>query len=83
MEIVKSKNGADMRRRKPFFLSTCPDELTAAIEQYPNCPTDVNIPNIIYSILTSKSEVLSLRLLVREASLKHCQRHNGPRVLSL
>ena len=45
MELVKPRNGADLRRQKLFFLSTCPDQLTAAIEKYPSCPTEVNVKN--------------------------------------
>ena len=48
IELIQSKGRGEMEQQNSFSLSTCPDELSAAIELYPNCPTEVNIGRNIW-----------------------------------
>ena len=43
MELLVPKEHLDMTGQKQFALSVCPEVLTAAIEKFPNCPTEVNL----------------------------------------
>ena len=48
MELVISISGAVMTDQKQYVLCHSPEVLAAAIEKYPNCPTEVNLDSRKY-----------------------------------